>query len=148
MSSASSWTEADFEQMSWHDNHVHALQVESGGEHGTGTLTLDLDYIAEWLPPVDGFFRFRLAPATLIFYNVFALKIELDWIGMAMAPFSISGIGRETLAHDAWSWSIGINCPEGFIAFESTGFTQVLRAPLVTKNEQCLEPHERTSSIR
>src|SRR3954453_15969941 len=39
MSSASSWTEADFEQMSWHDNHVHALQIESGGEHGTGTLT-------------------------------------------------------------------------------------------------------------
>ena len=144
MDSVLSWTDADFESMSWHDNHVHGLQIEGGGAHGTGTLVLDLDYITEWLPPVDGAFQFRLAPATLTFQDVFGLRIELDWIGKGMTPFSISGIGREKLPHGSWAWTIGVNWPEGFITFESTGFTQALRAPVVTKAEQCLETHERT----
>ena len=42
------------------------------------------------------------------------------------------------------AWTIGVNWPEGFITFESTGFTQVLRAPVITKAEQCLETNERT----
>jgi hypothetical protein len=138
-----SWTDADFETMSWHDNHVHGVQIEGDGEHGTGTLTLDLDYIAEWLPPVNRVFQFRIAPATLTFRDVFGLKIDLDWIGRAMTPFSISGITREKLAHASWAWTIGVNWPEGFITFESTGFTQTLRAPLITKSEQYLETHER-----
>jgi hypothetical protein len=29
------WTEADYDRMSWHDNHVYGLQIEAG-EHGTG----------------------------------------------------------------------------------------------------------------
>src|ERR1700741_3140422 len=147
MDSTLSWTEADFEKMSWHDNHVHGLQIEGGGEYGTGTLILDLDYITEWGRPVEGAFQFRLAPATLNFRHVFAIKIDLDWIGIAMTPFSISGIGREKLPHGSWAWTIGVNWPEGFIAFESTGFTQALRAQVITKSEQCLEAHERTSVL-
>jgi hypothetical protein len=147
MASAGSWTEADFERMSWHDTHVHGLQIEGGGQNGTGTFALDLDYIVEWLPPIEGAFQFRLAPATLIFYDVFALKIDLNWVGAAMTPFSMSSIGRKKLAHDSWAWSIGVNWPEGFITFESTRFTQVLRAPLITKSEQYLEPEERLSRI-
>ena len=145
MASTHAWTDADFESMSWHDTHVHGLQIEGGGEHGTGTFVLDLDYIVEWLPPIEGVFQFRLAPATLTFHNVFGLKIELDWVGAAMTPFSISAIGRKKLQHDSWAWSIGVNWPEGFITFESTGFTQVLRAAVITKFEQCLEPEERSS---
>jgi hypothetical protein len=95
------------------------------------------------LPPIKGAFQFRLAPATLTFHDVFALKIELDWIGKAITPFSISGIGREKLSHASWAWTIGVNWPEGFITFESTGFSQTLRAPVITKAEQQLETHER-----
>lgn len=30
------WTEADYPTVSWHDNHVHGLQIRAG-EHGSGT---------------------------------------------------------------------------------------------------------------
>lgn len=83
--------------MPWHNKDVHAIQVEGCGDHRTGTLILDLDYIAEWLPTVNGALSSRLAPATLTFVNVFALKIDLDWVGAGMTPFSIGGIGREKL---------------------------------------------------
>ena len=45
------WTDEDFETMSWHDNHVHGIGLRSG-EYGMGVLTLDLDYILEWIGPV------------------------------------------------------------------------------------------------
>lgn len=141
------WTDKDYDEMSWHDNHVHGLQVEGGGEHGTGSLHLDLDYIVEWLPPVDGSFRWRIAPAILTFHDVFALKIELDWVGAGMTPFSISGIGREKreFAHGGftWFWSIGVNWPEGFLSFESTGFTKTLRGPAISTSEQLLDSKQR-----
>jgi hypothetical protein len=38
-----------------------------------------------------------------------------------------------------------VNWPEGFITFEGKGFSQVLRAPLITKAEQHLEPQERAA---
>lgn len=38
------WTEADYEKFSWHDNHVHGISI-CEGEHGTGELILDLDYM-------------------------------------------------------------------------------------------------------
>jgi hypothetical protein len=33
------WTHEDFERMSWHDNHVHALRIVEG-RHGAGELLL------------------------------------------------------------------------------------------------------------
>ena len=148
MSSEGEWSEEDFESLSWHDNHVHAWRIEGGGDHGTGELILDLDYIVEWLPTPGGAYRFRIAPATLTFHHVFGLKVEIDWSGAAMAPFSIGGITRKRLAHESWAWSIGVNWPRGIITFESIGFTQVLRAPAITKSEQCLEPRERGRQIQ
>ena len=90
------WTQDDFDSMSWHDNHVHGLTIHSG-EHGTGELILDLDYILEWLPAVEGRYRFVLAPADLCFHDVTDLRISLDYVNpsAAITPFSISNIGRQ-----------------------------------------------------
>ena len=33
------WTEADFEVLGWHDNHVHGFSIREG-EYGAGFLTL------------------------------------------------------------------------------------------------------------
>jgi hypothetical protein len=90
------WTDADFEDMSWHDNHVHGLQIRSG-DYGAGELDLDLDYIVEWLCAEDGSCEFRLAPATLTFREVSELRIEVDYqaVTAGLVPFSIDGISRE-----------------------------------------------------
>jgi len=127
------WTEADFDSMSWHDNHVHGLEIREG-EDGTGELILRLDHILEWLSPGEGGrFSFRIAPATLTFRGVFALRIELDYIGYAFTPFSIAGISRE-----GNRWSIGINWPEGIISFDATSFVQELTGEEVLSDKQSL----------
>lgn len=45
-SSNPTWTDRQFAEMSWHDNHVHGLQIVRGA-HGSGELVLDIDYIEE-----------------------------------------------------------------------------------------------------
>lgn len=120
------WTEADFDALSWHDNHVHGLELLDRG------LALHLGYILEWLPPVDGRYTFAIAPAVLRFRQVSALRIDLDFVGpqAMVTPFSLSGIGREEVRYEngqvSWRWTIGVNWPEGSITFESPGFEQKL----------------------
>ena len=59
----STWTETEFD---WHDIHVHGIRFLEG-EHTTGELWLDLDYILDWIQSdLEGdAFRFRIAPASL-----------------------------------------------------------------------------------
>src|SRR5205807_5681820 len=38
------WDESHFDQMSWHDSHVHGVHIREGN-HGCGDLELDIDYI-------------------------------------------------------------------------------------------------------
>ena len=70
------WTEADFEQMGWHDCAVHALAFRPERFE----LRLDLDYILEWVAPTEpgGPFTFRVAPATLVFHNVSGVTADLQ----------------------------------------------------------------------
>jgi hypothetical protein len=137
------WTDADFDRMSWHDNHVHGLSIRAG-EYGAGELTLDLDYILEWRCTPHGSCDFRVAPATLTFHETTDLKIEIDYASLtaALTPFSISEITRKssTGAGGRHSrWSIAINWPQGSISFAANGFTQVLRGDAVVTSEQWLD---------
>ena len=93
MADKTSWTEADFDDMSWHDNHVHAFRIREG-EHGTGEVELDLDYILEWLSPTEGMFSFRVAPASLTFRGVYDLQIAIDYavVSAGLSPLCISQI--------------------------------------------------------
>ena len=137
------WNTQDFEKMSWHDCHVHGLEFRPG-EHGTGELLLDLDFILEWIPGEQGRCQFRIAPATLRFQEVFGLKFSVDFASAAMGPFSIAGIERIQLPGvDAHEWTIPINWPAGELTFQATGFTQELTGPWHIKNQQHLDPGER-----
>lgn len=97
--SNTTWTNADFERLSWHDNHVHGLRIVEG-EHGSGELVLDIDHIVEWLPPVEGSCRFLLAPATLTFHEVYDLRIEIDYTAPATQVLRAPPIvtGEQSLA--------------------------------------------------
>ena len=93
------WTENDFDRLSWHDHCVHALALREG-EDGTGALVLDLDFIVEWLKPNPTSpnptrFRYLIAPATLTFRRVSDLKLSVDYASCGMGPFSIDGIERQ-----------------------------------------------------
>lgn len=70
------WTDAEFDQISFHDNRVyaHAVLLEEYA------FLLDIDYIVEWLHPSVGnnAYSFRVSPATLRFENIFNLKVNLE----------------------------------------------------------------------
>jgi hypothetical protein len=142
------WDESHFDEMSWHDNHVHGLRVRRGPNGWDGQLELDIDYILEWLRPSESTFAFRIAPATLTFIDVLELRIEIDYaaISFATTPFSIAGISREVTSHGGTRWTLEINHPDGAISFLASGFRQVLRAAPIVKPSQSLTEQERSGT--
>ena len=144
------WTTDDFDDLSWHDCHVHGFRLgQVNPERGTAELEFDLDFIVEWLERGSEF-RFRIAPATLTFHDVFGLRVELDYAAPAagMTPFSIDGIVRERVASPAGApasrWRLPISWPAGEITFESPGFTQVLGREPIEQKAQCLTTSQRS----
>jgi len=140
------WTDAQFDEMSWHDNHVHALRIVEVSD-GAGDLILDVDHIVEWIKNGTGF-NFRIVPATLTFHDVMFLRMSLDYATptAAFGPFMINGIERrneQRARHLAQLWKIDISWPQGEIAFEACGFTQRARSGPVLSQRQRLSADER-----
>lgn len=140
------WTDADFEQMSWHDCHVHAMRVAEG-QYGAGELELDLDYIVEWRCEAERF-SFVLLPVWLRFHEVSSLRVALDWATptAGVGPFSLAGIERTLQVRPRYTasvWRLDVNWPHGSIEFEATGFTQTAWGEAVASDQQCLQPGER-----
>ena len=152
------WHTADFDAMSWHDVHVHGFRIVEG-EHGTAELQLDIDFILEWIRNGGAPLRFRVAQAMLQFHEVFGLRFALDYVACSagMSAFAIGGITRESLRdveddqdgredrddRGPWRWRIDVNWPEGFLAFEATGFSQWLVGEVVEQEAQSLQAVDR-----
>ena len=146
------WHTADFETLQWHDVHVHGFRILAD-ERGTAELVLDIDFILEWIRGDDDRFRFRIAQAMLQFHEVFGLRFALDYVACSagMSAFAIERIERAPLREIAdseddfgpWRWRIDINWPEGFLEFESSGFSQWLVGDVVEQDAQLLPPAQR-----
>src|SRR5690348_8820889 len=117
-------TDPPLDLRSWHDNAVHAFHLtDPNPEWGTSTLTLDIDHIIEWIKAPGPYYEFRIAPALLRFYGVFALKVRIDYsIGpIAVTPFQIDRIDRSLVENryadrssiQSFLWTIPVNSPQG-----------------------------------
>ena len=142
------WTHLDFEEMSWHDNHVHGFSLAEG-EHGSGTVTFDIDYILEWIKADSGDIAFRIAPADLTFHEVTNLVVRIDYRRptAALTPFSLDSIVRSEerrKRYTATVWRLNLGWPEGYISFEANGYVQTLRGDAVVADQQMLREEERT----
>ncbi len=140
------WTDAQFDELSWYDNHIHALRIVEVSD-GAGELILDVDHIVEWIKLEPGF-NFRIVPVTLIFHDVMFLRMLLDYATptAAFVPFMIHGIERRTeqrARYLAQLWKIDISWPRGEITFEARGFTQRARGDPLLSPGQCLSAEER-----
>jgi hypothetical protein len=149
MNQYQSWTTKDFENLFWHDVHVHGIRLEAYDyENGTADFVLDIDYILEW-HDIENKFQFTVCPANLRFHQVFGLKMMLDYAKptAGMCPFSIHAINREELKFStgdkSYQWRIPLNWPTGQIEFQSTGFTQTLSGTPRTTSSQWIEPKDR-----
>jgi hypothetical protein len=70
------WTEADFEVMGWHDSQIHAMAFFPEEFE----LVFDIDYIFEWIDPQpnETYYKFWIAPATLVFKNIHDVEFDID----------------------------------------------------------------------
>ncbi len=158
MNSPATYTDADFDRLSWHDCHIWAIEFRPGDpERGdwTSDLAFDIDFIVEWICGVGGQAQFRVAPATLIFHAVTDPRIDIDFgrsdFRQIVHPISIGDITRQPIegrqgqaGRPYYVWRIALNWPgDGEIAFGAEGFTQRLRAEAVVTSQQCLSLKER-----
>lgn len=142
----------DFNGFQWHDNAIHGIRLIESDDGHSGDLVLDIDFIVEWLQPLEGSneFRFRVAPADLCFQRVSKLVISLGWSssGAVFPPITIHQVSRiPFIAPDgrsSFEWRIEMNHPpEGFISFHSCGYLQAERKPAITTDQQHLSQTER-----
>lgn len=119
------WTEKDFEEMGWHDSHIHAIFFPNEDL----TLSLDIDYLFEWdLDNKLNQYNFWVSPCILYFFNVLNLKIFIDFqdtIGLDIVDLNrksphLSPDRKMTL------WDFEIITDKGDIKFESSGYRQVI----------------------
>ena len=76
------WTNADFDDLTWHDNTIHALAVEPLPGN-PGRLLLDIDHIVEGVRayPAEATLSFWICPATLVFSPAWDLVADTDMEG-------------------------------------------------------------------
>lgn len=143
-----SCTESDFEKISWHDCHIWGIAFQSGApekDDWTSDLAFDIDFICQW-PCENNGYRFRVAPALLLFHGVFEARIGINWgESSSLHELSIAVVQREPVPEERacvsidkpnYRWTIELNWPEGEIAFIGSGFTQTLRTEPVLMQEQ------------
>lgn len=140
------WTEADFENMGWHDVHIHAVAFRAV----IFEFWLDVDYIFSWVHPKgdETYFRFWVAPATLVFTNVHSLRFDID---SHNGDLSLQGVERSEPSRPRnadyipkqteWLWRL--DCSEGEVTFRSGGYSQFTRRPPVLLQAQQLTLEER-----
>jgi len=108
------WTDADFDKMGWHDNHIYKIRLIED-------LELDIDYILQWnKPDLEGLpFTFWIAPATLVFKSIKNLSFE--FVTGLEDSFEIEDIEREN--KNQWT----IITRQGDIQFTSDSYEQFIR---------------------
>lgn len=111
------WTEADFENMGWHDCRIYKIRL-------TDNLELDIDYILKWnKPDIEGLpFTFWVAPATLVFKNINNIRFEIDTAFDEAVEIEDIELNK---SDNKIQWTI--NTQQGDIEFESDGLTQWIR---------------------
>ena len=143
------WTDGDFDRMRWHDATVHAIAFHEDDQDAE--LLLDIDYIVRWIdpePPAEHF-TFLVAPATLVFENVWYLDGELGTASRTL--LQILDIHRHEPENDrqremglrSWviEWSQGHE-----LTFLASGFRQHFRAHPMKSAFQRLDLGERAAS--
>jgi hypothetical protein len=138
------WSTDDFEKMGWHDCRIHAVAFDEF----KFKLLLDIDYIFKWVgPEEDGYYRFWISPATLIFENVYDIDIGLGYgLGTIIERVERTNPSKprnsEYIKKDTeWEWIIETG--NGQIGFKSVGYNQYIRKAPVYKKIQEIEFEER-----
>jgi len=138
------WTEADFDQMGWHDCRVHAVCFDPARYR----ILLDIDYIFAWVSPAPDskYFSFWISPSTMVFDNICDVKIEIESENIEILGIERFDAGRpknaEFIGKDRqWRWVFDTSAGE--FSFTSVGYTQFTRRSPQHINQQYFELSQR-----
>jgi hypothetical protein len=137
------WSDADFEEMGWHDATIHGLSAQV--TEGASRLLLDLDYIVRWVQPVPPavHFSFWVAPATLVFRDVWDLEGDLDFTGSPLA-LEVADIHRRTVdGRQRYGPLWHIDGHAFGLRFHASGYRQYIRQAPILQSGQVLPRAER-----
>ncbi|QRY65460.1 hypothetical protein JVX98_07450 (plasmid) [Ensifer sp. PDNC004] len=123
------WTDADFNNMGWHDCRLYAIKLLDQRFN----LSFDIDYMFRWHQT-----GFDISPCVLTFFNVFDLKINLDYDGNLLCFISDINRLEARSPNGTRIWLYGIECNVGSISFSATGFEQTVKAPPTCSETQDL----------
>ncbi len=151
------YSESDFDGLSWHDCRLWGFQLLTGDpseDDWRAELALDIDFITAWKCGADKHITFEIAPASLVFRNVKALKIQLDWTERTIRwgqDVSIDALERTRVQDEGdkpyYSWRFRLHEPPGEIVFRAAGFTQTLLAAPVESTSCTLSLRQRSLMI-
>ena len=130
------WSEADFEQMGWHDATIYATQFGQD-------ISFDTDYIFEWVQAdKNDFSSFVVAPVTLVFRESTIIKFDLDFrLGQKI---KVEDLHRTTSATGDTQWFLETH--QGDIIITAETFRQIVRRLPTLQIGQQLSPEERGDS--
>lgn len=123
------WDDSDFDVMGWHDATIWST-VANPDEF---EFLVDLDYIFKWVQPTEGetYFKFWVAPVTMIFENAHNVSVEIE---SEQGTIEVANFHREnprlTLNGKLTQYTYRFECQEGNVSLTATGFKMyVRRAP-------------------
>ena len=138
-------TTKNFEKIGWHDCKIYGLAFDDLSFN----LYLDIDYISEWIEPSkeDEGYKFRVAPATLNFHNVWNISFDIE----TNLSLEIDNITRNNphspknkeIYPNAIEYDWLIELQQGEISFKSIGFDLHLREQPIKMQMQTLSLKER-----
>ena len=135
----------DFDHLDWHDCKIHGLAFDEA----TFKFYLDIDFIIEWFNPLteEEGYKFIIAPATLIFNNVWNLEFDID----TNLSLDIDSIvmqnphppkNKDFLSEiQEYDWILILQ--QGEITFNSIGFELYIRKSPEIRQEQSFGWNER-----
>ena len=147
--SKSVWSDADFDEMGWHDATVHGLCVRRSDPDVLRDLLFDLDYIVRWVQPVppERYFSFWISPVTLVFEEVWDLQGELGFAGTA-PDLEIDALHRLTPEDNRPEWPLWHLEGHLFdLRFRAAGFHQYFRQAPRLVQHRTLSPADRGGCV-
>lgn len=136
------WDDRDFGSMGWHDATVWSISPNPYAFE----FRLDLDYIFSWVHPSAGetYFKFWVAPVTMVFENAHSIRVEID---SAQGTLEIDDLHREdpsrTPNGELVEHRYRFECQEGEISLRATGFRMYVRQKPLLLKRQSLDLTER-----
>ncbi|MBN9482303.1 MAG: hypothetical protein BGO70_17145 [Bacteroidetes bacterium 43-93] len=114
------WTDADFDEMCWHDSIINSILLPSSDKN----LNLNIDYIYDWVDDeASRTYHIWKGPCSLSFSEVNDLAFSQT--NQDIQGTYISEISRRKTDDDHWYFEIVTGL--GIISFVALGYTQIAK---------------------